>query len=137
MLLLSKNKLKKIPLVLVMVFLIFICSKILFAHSWMAPKEEAQKQNPISFNKASISNGKKIFREDCAHCHGENAKGRPSKSTGLKKDTSNLIQRLKNHTEGDFHWKIKNGKGEMPSFNEDLSVKEIWDVINFIKNLDK
>ncbi len=102
----SNNKYKKAPLVFAMVILLFFYCNILSAHSWMAPREEAQKQNPISFNKVSISNGKEIFRECCTHCHGKNAEGRPSKSTGLKKNTPKLMQRLRTHTEGDFYWRF-------------------------------
>ena len=41
------------------------------------------------------------------------------------------------HTDGDFFWKIQNGKGEMPSFKEDLSGNDIWNVINYIKSSEK
>ena len=113
------------------------CSNSLLAHRWMAPKEAAQKQNPISLNQVSISGGKEIYSKNCANCHGDKATGLSSESTRLQKDTPNLIQGLKNHTDGDFLWKIQNGKVEMPSFIKDLSENDIWNIINYIKSLDK
>jgi hypothetical protein len=84
------------------------------AHSWMAPKDEAQKPNPIEPTTKSIEIGKELFKENCASCHGEQAKGLPAEKSGLDHDTPNLIQRLKNHSDGDFHWKLKKGKMKCP-----------------------
>ena len=52
-------------------------------------------------------------------------------------ENGRLVKRLINHTEGDFFWKIQNGKGKMPSFKEDLLEKQIWNIVNFIKGLSK
>lgn len=106
-----------------------------FAHSWMAPKDEAKKTNPIALSNKSVANGQNIFENKCSYCHGNKAKGISKKDTGLSKDTPNLIQRLNNHTDGDFHWKIINGKDEMPAFKDDLTDNEIWDIINYLKKL--
>ena len=132
----KRNKPKRHFQIVLILLSLFIFSSVLFAHSWMAPKEAAQKKNPIPMNPASIQNGKGIFLQSCAYCHGEKAGGRDSQTAGLKKDTPDLVQRLIDHTDGDFHWKIKNGRGEMPAFNEELSDDDIWDVINFIKSLE-
>ena len=72
----------------------------------------------------------------CSDCHGENAEGLKSKDTGLKKNTGNLKKLLKDHSDGDFFWKIQNGKGEMPSFVNDLKEIQIWHIINHIKSLN-
>ena len=117
--------------------IVLLFSNGLLAHSWNAPKEAAKKRNPISLNQASVKKGKKIYTQNCTHCHGDKIKGLSSKITGLKKTTPNLKQRLKMHTDGDFFWKIQNGKGEMPSFKEDLSGNDIWNVINYIKSSEK
>ena len=121
-------------IVLMFFFLIFFANNLL-AHSWMAPKDAAQKQNPIAMNQVSVNHGKEIFMQYCAYCHGDSAKGLDAKATGLKQNTPNLLWRLQNHTEGDFHWKIISGKDEMPSFKEDLSEKDIWSLINYLKTL--
>ena len=122
-------------IVLPAVVLILFTENVL-AHSWMAPKAAADKQNPTPLSAVSINRGKAIYLESCAYCHGENLKGLKPAASGLQKDTPDLRQRLKTHTEGDFHWKIQTGKGEMPSFKEDLTDKEIWDIINFINGTD-
>lgn len=67
-------------------------------------------------------------------CHGDTGKGLDSRSTGLTQHTPNLPERLENHSEGDFHWKIKTGRREMPSFDGDLSDTDVWNIINWIKS---
>lgn len=106
-----------------------------FAHGWKAPLDASGVKNPISFTEMSQQNGKEIFLDNCSSCHGYDTKGLSKEKTGLRMDTPNLIKRLKNHTEGDFFWKIQTGRGQMPSFKEDLSDTEIWDTINFIRGL--
>ena len=108
-----------------------------FAHSWMAPADEAKKINPIKSTTTSLANGQVLFGSKCLSCHGKGAEGISKETTGLSKDTPNLIRRLKNHTEGDFHWKIKNGKEDMPSFKKELSDNDIWDIVNYLKSLQE
>ena len=133
----GSSKLKRVRQVASGVLCLFLCCGTLIAHSWKAPKEESQKQNPISSNRASIDKGREIYIENCGYCHGDNAKGLDSKAAGPERDAPNLIQRLAGHTGGDFHWKIRTGKGEMPSFKDDLSDDEIWHVITYLKHLDQ
>jgi mono/diheme cytochrome c family protein len=118
------------------VLLFFLQSQSL-AHSWMAPENAAKKRNPIQITDESTYNGQILFIDLCSFCHGLGAVGLSKEKTGLKKDTPNLSNRLKTHSDGDFHWKILNGKGDMPSFKDELSEKEVWDVINYIKTLIK
>jgi len=118
------------------VLLFFVQSQSL-AHSWMAPENEAKMKNPIQISDESTSNGQTLFTDLCLSCHGLGAVGLSKEETGFKKDTPNLSNRLKTHSDGDFHWKILNGKADMPSFKDELSEKEVWDVINYIKTLIK
>lgn len=120
--------------ILTAAFSIYVClPNHSFAHSWMAPAEEASKKNPVTGSAKSVERGRAIYQNQCEYCHGDGAKGLSKMETGLTKNTPNLLKRLKSHSDGDFHWKILNGKGDMPSFKNDLSENEIWDIINYIK----
>ena len=123
--------------ILITIFIGSLFFETSFAHNWMAPEQEAKKSNPIPFTQESVEKGKDIYSAQCSFCHGEKPTGLPKQETGLSMDTPNLVDRLKNHTEGDFHWKITNGRNGMPSFSEELSDAEIWHVINYIKSLNK
>ena len=104
------------------------------AHEWMAPKDKGKRPNPIVSDTNSIKRGKIIYLDNCATCHGENIGGMKAEDTGLEMDSPDLKRRLLTHTDGDFFWKIQNGRGDMPAFKEDLTEEQIWDVINYIRS---
>ncbi len=103
------------------------------AHTWTAPTEAAARKNPVPADSASALRGEKLFVANCASCHGEDAKGLAADKAGLQEAPPDLAQRLNHHTDGDFFWKIEQGRGEMPSFADILQQEQIWDIINFIK----
>jgi len=39
------------------------------------------------------------------------------------------------HPDGDFAWKIANGRGPMPAWKQSLKPNQIWDAVNFIQSL--
>ena len=106
----------------------------IMAHEWMAPEDEGKRPNPVASDMKSLERGKIIYLEHCAACHGEKIDGLKAAETGLDTDSPNLKKRLLTHTDGDFFWKIQNGRGDMPSFKEDLTEEQTWDVINYIRN---
>jgi len=103
------------------------------AHGWMAPKEAAEIKNPIVLDAESVRIGKEAYLDFCAACHGDNLEGLKAEEAGINIDTPNLKQRLKTHTDGDFFWKINEGRGEMPSFKDELSDEEKWQIIYYIR----
>ena len=100
---------------------------------WMAPEQDAHLENPVPAEINSIARGKEIFLQNCSACHGENAEGLDAQVVGLEKKPPNLKDGIKMHPDGDFFWKIRTGRGEMPSFEEELAEEEIWDLINYIR----
>jgi len=114
-------------------FLIGLAKIQVMAHSWMAPKEAAEIKNPIVLDAESARKGKEAYLDLCAACHGDNLEGLKAEEAGLDIDTPNLKQRLKTHTDGDFFWKINEGRGEMPSFKDELSDDEKWQIIYYIR----
>ena len=114
--------------------LVFGGAVVSVAHEWMAPAEEGKRPNPVASDMKSIERGKVIYLDNCAACHGEKIEGMKAEETGLKMDPPDLKKRLLTHTDGDFFWKIQKGRGDMPSFREDLSEEQTWDVINYIRS---
>ena len=107
------------------------------AHEWMAPKEAAEIKNPVVLDVESARKGKQSYLENCADCHGANIEGLKAEEAGLETDTPSLKDRLKTHTDGDFFWKINEGKGTMPSFKDNLSDEQKWHIINYIRQESK
>ena len=104
---------------------------------WAAPRSAIEQLNPVPSNSHSISNGLKLFAELCSRCHGDQALGDGPDGSGLSVKPTNLKAMAGGHPDGDFAWKIKNGRGEMPAWEDDLEEKEIWHLVNYIQSLSE
>ncbi len=107
--------------------------------------------NPVAADETSIARGAQLFTIHCLMCHGETGQGTGVISAFLIKKkpadlTSDLVQ---NKTDGNLFLSITNGifnpdntlfpdvefSGQMPPLNENLSVRERWDLVNYIRTL--
>jgi mono/diheme cytochrome c family protein len=94
--------------------------------------------NPVPADQTSIARGAELFQINCSACHGLDGKGQgpvsaflqPKKPTDL---TSPAVQFL---SDGAIFLVITQGRpGAMPALNENLTVRERWDVVNFIRTM--
>jgi mono/diheme cytochrome c family protein len=86
----------------------------------------------------SLQRGKVLFEINCAMCHGDSGKGngklsaffspRPADLTGLAE---------KQFSDDQIFMVITDGSGPMPSIGENLDAQERWDVIDYVRSLQK
>ena len=110
-----------------------------------AEAEPVEVENPLAGDPAAVLAGKGIYEDNCAGCHGDNGEGDIGPS---------LVDSVFLYVEGDladddYFEIINNGteegmveegrtmKGGMPPFMEDLSKREIWSLISYIRSLQK
>ncbi len=106
------------------------------ATGWQVPADAAQVQNPIAADKTSTDAGKKIFTGKCLSCHGTLGKGDGPMCKVLKKKPGDLTSaQVKAETDGALFWKITKGQKPMPTFAKNLTDKERWNVVNYIRTL--
>jgi mono/diheme cytochrome c family protein len=107
--------------------------------------------NPVPADETSIARGAELFTIHCVMCHGETGEGNGTVSAFLvKKKPANLTGDLvQNKSDGTLFLSISNGvfnpsntlfpdvefSGQMPPLSENLTVRERWDVINYIRTL--
>ncbi|MDH3371688.1 MAG: cytochrome c, partial [Gammaproteobacteria bacterium] len=53
----------------------------------------------------------------------------------LKPKPANLVAMAGGHSDGDYAWKIENGRGPMPGWKSALTQNQIWDVVNYVQSL--
>ncbi len=112
-----RPKSKIIALCFFAVFAVFACS------SGSATRREFNIGESKSYEAS-------IFRQNCAVCHGQEANG--------KEIDGKLIPSLRygdaaNKTEEEIYNQIKEGKLPMPAFKNQLSEKEIRQMVQFIR----
>jgi mono/diheme cytochrome c family protein len=104
--------------------------------NWDAPLEAKQLQNPVKLDGQTVERGKKLYRQHCVPCHGESGVGDGAMAKKLGYKPANLtLERLNLQADGEIFWKVSKGKQPMPAFEKDLSQRERWDVVSYVRTL--
>ncbi|MBC8266458.1 MAG: cytochrome c [Flavobacteriales bacterium] len=104
---------------------------------WVAPESAKELKNPFALDdEKAIKKGGKIFGQLCWTCHGKTGKGDGPAGVNLQPTPSDFSSiNLQKQSDGELFWKITNGKGVMLSYEDLLSDKQRWQLVNFIRTL--
>jgi mono/diheme cytochrome c family protein len=122
-------------------FAVFVAVGVSGARAIQGNPEAAKLKNPVSASPESIAAGKAIYQRRCSACHGADAKGGPAKEDFLK-PAPNLIDDRADHgtSQGEVFYVIKYGVPPdlvMDAWGERLSDTDIWNIVNFLRDLAK
>jgi mono/diheme cytochrome c family protein len=106
---------------------------------WVAPEAARDVKNPVPVNPQTLAAGAQLFHENCAPCHGETGRGDGDTGKIIKKKPANFTDAklMSEETDGSLFWKMGEGRGPMPSWKDELSDKERWQLVNYIRKLGK
>lgn len=114
-------------------------SSIALAH---AVHGESARAAPVAADEANLLAGARIYRTQCAGCHGL-VDDQPSPvARGMFPPPPMLLPPHKGVSDdpvGETHWKVKNGirLTGMPGFVDSLTDAELWQVALLLANADK
>jgi mono/diheme cytochrome c family protein len=95
--------------------------------------------NPIPANSESITAGGLLYQEHCVLCHGISGRGDGPGGLALNPRPADLTYHTLPgvHTDGELYFWISHGllRTAMPAFENLMSEKERWDLVNFIRTL--
>lgn len=103
------------------------------------PPEAARQINPIKATPESQARVKKMWGYECSVCHGVNGNGKGDVVEAMKltmKDYTDPAA-LKDITDGEMFYVIKNGKGQMPGEGDRAKPDEVWNMVTFIRSMAK
>jgi len=95
-------------------------------------------ENPVKADETSIARGAELFNINCKMCHGPSGEGNGPIAPFLVnfKPANLTLPVVQDKSDGALFLTVTNGvKDRMPALNENLTVRERWDVINFIRTL--
>jgi len=99
--------------------------------TWLSrvPEKERTRQNPLAGDSTAVAVGGKLFRQNCAKCHGaagEGADKRPAVNT----------ERVRAAAPGELQWLLTNGslKRGMPSWSR-LPEAQRWQIVSYLQTL--
>lgn len=93
--------------------------------------------NPVPADAVSVARGAQLFATHCVMCHGAKGEGNGQLAALLANRPANLTLPItQTKSDGALFFTISNGvTGRMPALNENLTVRERWDVVNFLRTL--
>lgn len=102
------------------------------------PAEFKALKNPIPADAASIERGRFAFEHNCIFCHGPQGHGDGPVGQVFLPTPANLTSKdVKTDPDGVLFYYITVGPSTMPSFANRLSTRERFDLINYIRDLQK
>lgn len=103
------------------------------------PPEAAKVPNPVKPTPASLAQGKKSYGFDCAMCHGKDGDGKGDLAEDMKLKLNDYRDpaALKDFTDGELFYIIKNGKGEMTGEGDRAKSDEVWNLVNYVRSFAK
>jgi mono/diheme cytochrome c family protein len=90
---------------------------------------------PLPASATSIERGKMLFDINCAMCHGPEGKGDGLIAHYLPETADLTSQNIQNLTDDQIFLVVTNGKNRMPSWQENLSPGDTWDIVNYVRTL--
>lgn len=103
------------------------------------PVEAARQPNPVKPSPESLARAKKWWTMDCEMCHGKagNGKGDTAKDMKLQMVDFTDPNTLKDRTDGEIFYIIKNGHNDMPAEGPRVKAEEAWDLVNYVRSFAK
>lgn len=94
-------------------------------------------ENPIEADEGSLARGANLYEIHCQMCHGATAEGNGPIAPFLANRPANLTTPVvQSKSDGSIFLTITHGiDGKMPPLNENLTVPERWDLVNFVRTL--
>lgn len=102
-------------------------------------REAPTEPVPVSLTDKNVVAGIKLYKTNCAVCHGASDAQASNIATGLFQHAPQLARHgVTDDPEGKIYWFIKHGVRltGMPSFSDALTDNQIWQVVLFLKHMD-
>lgn len=103
------------------------------------PADAKTMVNPVKPTPDSQAHAKKVYGYDCAMCHGENGNGKGDLVADLKLQLKDYTDpaALKDLTDGEMFYIIKNGKGKMTGEGERAKPEDVWNMVILVRSFAK
>jgi cytochrome c len=103
------------------------------------PVEAAKQQNPVKPSPESTGRAKKWWGMDCEMCHNKTGDGKGETAKEMKLPMMDFTNpdTLKDRSDGEIFYIIKNGHNNMPAEGPRIKTEEAWDLVNYVRAFAK
>jgi mono/diheme cytochrome c family protein len=107
------------------------------AHPATPSAADKARKNPVKFTEVSVERGQKVFKTQCALCHGDKADGKGDLAADMKLTIPDFTkpETLKDRTDGELFTIIGSGQNAMPAQGSRLTETHRWNLVNYMRSL--
>jgi mono/diheme cytochrome c family protein len=104
--------------------------------TWIAPPAARSVKNPVRPSPQGLKDAGDLFQQICSSCHGPKGQGDGALAKALTPKPANFTdaKRMNKATDGELFWKMTNGRGPMPAWQQ-LPETQRWDLVNYLRTL--
>lgn len=102
------------------------------------PIEAENKINPLPVSAVAVNEGRKLYLQSCAICHGTDGHGHTELGRGMYPPAMDLTSPHVQHwSDAELFWIIQNGVRltGMPSWKATIGEDDTWKLVNFMRSL--
>jgi mono/diheme cytochrome c family protein len=106
------------------------------------PQQYRELKNPLIGDTDALARGTEAYRALCIQCHGEQGKGDGPEAKGFEPAPGDLSRaEMTGRSDGYLYWRIADGgdfepfNSLMPAWGTLLSDTEIWELVNYMREL--
>ena len=103
------------------------------------PVQAIKEPNPVKATPESLARARRWWGLDCAMCHGAAGDGKGETARDMKLTVVDFTDpaTLKDRTDGELFYIIKNGHQDMPPEGPRIKTEEGWDLVNYVRAFAK
>ena len=129
---------KSLTIVLLCIGFFGITNLVQAQTTWVSPKEADDLKNPFAGNEDAIKKGKKLYTQYCTICHGIKGKGDGMAGAALNPKPANFtLADIQSQSDGAIFWKMAEGRSPMAAYKDILSKEQRWQLVAYIRTLNK
>lgn len=93
--------------------------------------------NPLPMNEENVALGKKKFLTYCSPCHGNYGNGESRLNNNFPIPPTLHSKKVRTWPDGRIYHVITDGQAIMPSYEKQVTRKERWAIVNYIRSLQR
>lgn len=103
---------------------------------WVVPDEYRTLRNPLVVTASNLDAARRLYRDDCAQCHGQTGKGDGPEAWMHRPAPADLTDaaRMANTTDGQMFYQITEGRRPMPAFKKRMSDEQRWQLVLLLRS---
>ncbi len=140
----SSNRNLKLRKILFAALLALIGITIVYAayqqnKPWVVPEEYKKLPNPLHPSEPNLQAAARLYRDECAECHGDHGKGDGPKALTHTPPPADLTDasRMAMVTDGEIFYQISEGKRPMPAFKNRMTQDQRWQLVLFVRSFSQ